>query len=182
MLVLSFWTPNLLGDVWFSAGVPSSYRFTGETSSLFSDGTSLNGTPTGYMVHFDFPYLPPLGIEQYQISVESVSTNESIATIDVRFYDICYLIELEKYANVLLGYGYGSIKMECTTGNCPGAEFEEGIARQVFGQLGVLLFGETDFHISVHRVMGENRITVGSSQEHIDLSGVLFAFGIKIGF
>jgi len=127
-------------------------------------------------------YLPALGYEKYQITLESDNSDEQTAIIDVELYDIAINFE-QKTTSFLLGYGYGSTEMECKdTTTCGSLQFEKGIARQVFGQFGVLLFGDAFFHISVHRVMSENRVTVGSSHSVLSLDGVLFAYGLKIGF
>lgn len=168
-------------QTWVSVSLPNSYQFSGEESATISGNPVMGGTLSDYMIHASLPYLPPIGYERYKILIEDDTSDETTAIIDVEFYDICLDFE-QKLTRFVIGVGYGSMKTDCETTSCSGIKFKKGIARQYFGQVGVLLFGRTFFQIGVHRVMGENKAVSGSGKEQIVLDGMLVAGGIKIGW
>lgn len=178
ILVLLF-SKNVFADSWISAGLPTGYTFSGEGNSLFSSTSKLSGTPSGTIFMASLPYLPTLGYEKYQIAIESDNSDEITAIIDVEFYDIAVSFD-QKFASFLLGYGYGSMELQCEdTSVCGTISAEKGIARQYFGQLGVLLFGNLFFYLSGHRTMAENKLESGSTSEQLTLDGVMYSWGLK---
>ena len=184
MMVLAYcWLiPSAWAEVWFSVSVPNSYQFSGAGNAQFNSATPLSGTPSSDIIFLaDFPYLPALGYEKYQIALESDNSDENTAIIDVEFFDIALYFR-QKFTSFLIGFGYGSMEMDCKVSSCASLEIEKGVARQVFGQVGVLLAGDLFFHIDAHRVMGENRLTLNSNHSQLTLDGLMFAYGLKIGF
>ncbi len=184
ILLFTFILPyNAIAEIWISVSIPTIYSFTSSDGSPFSSDSTISGTPSGGIIHVSLPYLPSLGIEQYQIKIDSTDSEESVATVKVQFYDICIYIS-RKFANLLLGYGYGSMETECNSNvsSCTSLEFEKGIARQYFAQLGVPLSKKVDFHLSVHTVTGKNRVTSATGKSDLILDGALYAFGIKAGW
>lgn len=181
LIISLFLVPSVYGENWISASLPNSYQFTGEENSQISIVSGQSGTPTGYIILADLPYLPSLGYENYQIALSGINSEDEVALINVEFFDIALHFR-QKYTSVLLGYGYGSMKFECKVSSCSNWTVEKGIARQVFAQVGVELFNEVLFQISAHRVMGNNQILVSSTPVSMDLNGLLFAYGVKIGF
>ena len=172
---------NARAETWISVGIPTVYHFSGNGNSLFLKGTSLSGTPAGYMIHAYLPYLPVLGYEYYEISINSKSSDNATAIVNVVFYDICLYFE-QKYTSFLLGFGYGSMEMECEVTSCSSLEFRKGIARQYFAQLGVPLFDKMNVYLSAHSVIGTNKITLAGVNDDLSFDGMLYAFGLKVGW
>jgi hypothetical protein len=181
LFVCFFYSRGAIAKSWISVGVPSIYRFAAAENSPVSSGSSLTGTPAGYIIHGSIYEKPFIGYEKYQISVDSDNSDEPAATIDVEFYDIGLNFE-QRTTYFLIGYGYGSIKMDCELSSCSGYKFREGIARHYFAQLGVMIFNQLGFHLSAHRIMGQNDITVGSTSDSIVLDGTLYAFGLRLNW
>lgn len=181
MILLSLMVTPAYGENWISVGLPNSYQFTGAENSQISLISGQSGTPTGYIVLADLPYLPAIGYENYQIALSGYNSEEEVALVNVEFYDIALRFR-QKYTSVLVGYGYGSMVLECQTSSCSGWDVEKGIARQVFAQVGVELFGDVFFQISAHRVMGSNSILISSTPVTMDLDGLLFGYGVIVEF
>ena len=59
---------------------------------------------------------------------------------------------------------------------------EEGIARQYFAQLGVEIFDNWNLHLSAHRITGQQDISSGATSDHLVLDGMMYAFGLKLGW
>lgn len=172
---------SIFAEVWVSIDVPTVYRFSGKGNSILSTGSTIHGAPSGAIVHASLPMLPVLGVEKYKIAITSASSDEPIATIEVDFINIGYYHSL-KYVRFLIGYGQGTIKTRCGTGYCTGYSFKTGEASQLYGHLGVPLFGKVDFYLSAHWVTGKNEFTYASQEGELNLSGVLYSFGIKAGW
>jgi hypothetical protein len=172
---------KLIAESWISIGIPTIYRFSEADNSPLSTGSDLKGTPSGYMIYGSIYEKPFLGYEKYQIKLSLDNSDEIPAIIDVEFYDIGLQFK-QKYTSFLVGYGYGSVKTECQISSCSEVDFEEGIARQYFAQLAVVIYNKLSLHLSAHRVMGENGLTVNSSKSQLVLDGMQYAFGLKLGW
>ena len=170
---------RVAADNWISVGIPAIYRFAEKNNSSLVSGSGLSGTPSGYMVYGSILEKPFLGYEKYKISLSMDNSDEVPAVVDIEFYDIGLRFE-QKYTGFLIGYGYGSVKIECKAGSCFAYDFEEGIARQYFTQLAVQIYHTLSLHLSVHKVMGENKMTAGSTSDQLVLGGILYAFGLKL--
>lgn len=166
---------------WISVGIPSIYRFSEAENSAIAPGSSLSGAPAGYMIYGTIYEKPFVGYESYQITVDSDHSDDPAAIIEVVFYDIGLSFE-QRYTYFLIGYGYGSLTMECQLSNCSGYEFEEGIARQYFAQLGVMIYEKLGFHLSAHRIMGQTDFTGSSTSGHVVLDGMQYAFGLRLNW
>lgn len=181
IIALFFTQSSAYAETWVSVSLPNSYQFTGADNSQISLVSGQSGTPAGYIVLMDLPFLPAIGYENYQIALSGYNSEEEVAVINVEFYDIALHFR-QKYTSVLLGYGYGSMAFECQVSSCNGWVVEKGISRQVFIQVGVELFGDVFFQLSTHRVMGSNQLLINSVPVSMDLDGLLFAYGVKVGF
>ncbi len=174
--------PNsIFANVWISVDVPTIYTFSAGENSILSTGSSIKGKPAGTIIHASLPMLPVLGIENYEIGISSPASNDDIATIEVDFINIAYYFSL-KPATVLIGYGLGTMKITCASGYCTGYDFESGNASQVYAHLGISLFNEVDFYLSAHWVTCRNDFTYASQDGDLNLTGVLYSFGIKVGW
>lgn len=172
---------NLQAQGWLSIGLPTIYKFSQSENDSFFPVSDMRGTPSGYMIYgslYDFPFL---GYESYTIALDAENAEETAANIKIVFYDIGVRFE-QRNTHVLAGYGYGSVNTECELASCSGISFDEGIARQLFIQLGVVLLGDLSFHLSAHRVTGQNDISAGSSSDHFVIDGTLLAFGLKLNW
>lgn len=131
------------------------------------------------MIHGSIYERPFIGYESYQISLDADNSDEVAAIIDIVFYDIGVRFK-QRYTHIAIGYGYGSMKTECKVPYCSSFNYDEGIARQVFGQFGVVIWEKLSLHLSMHRVTGQNDVKSALVTEHIVLDGTLYSFGLKL--
>ena len=181
ILILIFIGGEAIAKGWVSVEIPLIYQFSEEGNSPFTFNSSLTGKPSGYIIYGSIYEKPFLGFEKYQISVDTDNSDEPTAIIDVQFIDIGLNFE-QKNSHFLIGYGQGSIKMECQLSACSDYKFEEGIAYQYFIQLGVVLIDKLNFSLSTHRVTGKNDFKIGSVSDDIELDGIMYAFGLKFSW
>ncbi len=181
LILILLASQKAFADNWVSVGIPTIYRFTQAENSPLSSNSDLKGTPSGYMVYGSIFEKPFLGYEKYQVSLNVDNSDEVPAVIDIEFFDIGLQFE-QKYTSLLVGYGYGSIKTECRVSSCSGYDFEDGIARQYFAQFAAQIYEKLSLHLSVHRAMGENAMTVDSSSDQLVLDGMMYAFGLKLSW
>ena len=177
--------PNTLAKGWVSVSLPTIYRFSQKDDSFFSSGSTLSGKPSGFILHGSIFEMPFAGYEKYQITLQGDDSDEVDAIIDavvyVEFFDIGLHFE-QKNTHILIGYGYGSLKTECGLTTCSTIDFDEGIARQYFAQLGVEIVDNLNLHLSAHRITGQQDISSGTTSDHLVLDGMMYAFGLKLGW
>ncbi|MCG8339426.1 MAG: hypothetical protein MJE63_33375 [Proteobacteria bacterium] len=177
--------PNTLAKGWVSVSLPTIYRFSQKDDSFFSSGSTLSGKPSGFILHGSIFEMPFAGYEKYQITLQGDDSDEVDAIIDavvyVEFFDIGLHFE-QKNTHILIGYGYGSLKTECDLTTCSTIDFDEGIARQYFAQLGVEIVDNLNLHLSAHRITGQQDISSGTTSDHLVLDGMMYAFGLKLGW
>ena len=176
---------NTLAKGWIGLSLPAIYRFSQKDDSFFSPGSTLSGKPSGFILHGSIFEIPFAGYEKYQITLQGDDSDEVDAIIDaivyVEFFDIGLHFE-QKNTHVLIGYGYGSLKTECDLAACSTIDFEEGIARQYFAQLGVEIVDNLNLHLSAHRITGQQDISNGATSDNLVLDGMMYAFGLKLGW
>ncbi len=176
---------NTLAKGWISLSLPTIYRFSQKDDSFFSSGSTLSGKPSGFILQGSIFETLFAGYEQYKITLQSDDSDEVDAVIDVvvnvEFFDVGLNFE-QKNTHILIGYGYGSLKTECDLAACSTIDFEEGIARQYFAQLGVEIVDGLNLHLNAHRITGQQDISNGTTSDHLVLDGMMYAFGLRLGW
>jgi hypothetical protein len=170
---------EVMAKGWISGGIPTIYRFSQEENTTFFPVSKRRGTPSGYIIHGSIYDIPFIGYEAYKIALDADNSDEDAALIEITFYDIGLRFD-QKYAQFAAGYGYGTIKTDCQISTCNGIDFEEGIARQLFIQLGAELVNDFYFHLSAHWINGQSDMSFGTETDPFVIDGSMLAFGVNL--
>lgn len=165
VMFLSFST-NAFAELFsISAGVPASFSFS-------ESDKEVDGMPTGFLAHVNFPILVGVGYESYSVSIkDAVVDNKAVYTM----YDVFYLFPIP-VINITIGLGLGTAKIEGDSAS----SYESATATQYYGQIGFPILGVFDLHASFHTISATAKGKSGANDT--DLGGSMMAVGVSFGF
>lgn len=142
----------------FSVGKPLNFKL--ENHILNDDPKIIEakGSPEGYLVGVQAPFLLGLGMEEY---TQPVHFNDSGAVslemdLDVEMMNVFYQLPLDSI-NITLGVGTGSMQLVCDGPLCGDPSlYESASVDQFYFQVGGSLFWILDLHLSYHMINGDS--------------------------
>ncbi|OGG96957.1 MAG: hypothetical protein A2527_02555 [Candidatus Lambdaproteobacteria bacterium RIFOXYD2_FULL_50_16] len=171
-------------ETWVSASLPTSFSFSSYGNPLYDFDQVSSTSTAGYslLASLPVPLLPIVGLSEFVVQlVPSSPAITGTNQMRLNTYDVAFDFS-GKNVGFLLGYGAGKATFECAQSDCSNLTFYQREVIQYFGQLGVPFGTNADFHLEARRVIGRVQVDSGVQALDLDLQGMLFAFGFRIGF